>query len=527
MSLNLSHLYCQIGILNQEIQNLQQYGITGSTGSIGTTGCSGSTGIMGPTGMTGCTGLIGFTGPTGMAGSATNTGTTGPTGYTGTTGPMGATGIAGSATNTGATGPTGFTGPTGLPGSATNTGSTCPTGISVYTSSYGTGSAVVVDLNTDMIYKNNILTIPDSTQIRVSGNIIPTITNTFSLGITGSTWKEVYVGPGTINISGPTGSNIVGKVGTNRDGIVYTEFGFATPFINVGPAIDPFSPVGTIGGWHIYSTGPSGTIDDIVVQQINNTGGFTGPIYSLISGGKTGPTGLTGQRGFTGSTGAIGATGLMGPTGLVGSATNTGATGSIGATGQMGPTGSSAASILTSIIDATGSTGTPNQFLTANFSGSSLLWKSMNYACFTNTNTVTFTANSPVAISFDTTITSKGITIVSGSRLTFAQTGVYKIGNSCQFDNSDGGNIYFDLWYRKNNNDLPHTASRLTVPNNSPNFTFVEIIESLNSGDYIELIVVSTNSNGVIKAFPAMTSPPDAYTRPNIPPVIITILQIE
>jgi hypothetical protein len=475
MNFNFSPIYCQLAQLGREVQNLSQYGITGYTG------CSGAIGVAG---------------------------------HTGCTGPTGLQGIPGSATNTGATGPTGNTGPTGLqgiPGSATNTGATGPTGLFII-SSYGTGSVVVVDpIDTFKIYQSNITTTAE--QVNVSGNIIPTLTNTFTLGKTGSTWKEVYVGPGTINISGPTGYNTVGKIGTNLEGIVYTEFGFTTPFINVGPAIDPYSPVGTIGGWHIYSTGPTGNqIEDLVAQQINNnTGGFTGPVYSLIAGNRTGTTGPTGSRGPTGLQGIPGS-----------DATNTGAT---GPTGSRGPTGG--VSSLSSIIDATGSSGAPNQFLTSNFSGGSLLWKTMGYACFTNTNTITMTANIPVAISYDTTIISKGIAYTSGSHILFSQTGVYKIGSSCQFDNSDGGNIFFDLWYRKNNSDLSHSASRMTVPNNSPNFAYVEFIVSINAGDYIEIIVVSNNSNGVIKAFPSMTSPPDPYSRPNISPVIVTIQQIE
>lgn len=229
MSINLSPIYCQLGYLNQEIQNLFHYGVTGNTG------CTGGTG----------------------------TGTSGPTG------------------------------PQGIPGSATLTGATGPTG-TFFISPYGTGSVLVVDpLNTYKIFQSNITTTEG--QINVSGNIIPTSTNTFTLGKTGSTWKEVFVGPGTINISGPTGYNTTGKIGTNLDGIVYTQLGFATPFINVGPAIDPFSPVGTIGGWNIYSTGSTGNIiDDLVAQQINNTGGFTGPVYSLIQGNKTGSTGTSG-----------------------------------------------------------------------------------------------------------------------------------------------------------------------------------------------------------------------------------------
>ena len=147
------------------------------------------------------------------------------------------------------------------------------------------------------------------------------------------------MGPGSLNISGPTGF-IDATIGSNLAGIAYSQFGFVTPFLNIGPNIDPLSPVGTIGGWNIRGIGPTGgNFTDLVAQLIDGTtgAGFTGQIYSLIKGqsGITGPDGNTGP-GFTGPTG-LGATGLTGPTGFTGPGF-TGPTG-LGATGLTGPTG--------------------------------------------------------------------------------------------------------------------------------------------------------------------------------------------
>jgi len=63
MNYNLSPIYCQLGYLNQEIQNLTQYGITGRTGPTGGTGCTGLPGTAANTGTTGSTGATGPTGP--------------------------------------------------------------------------------------------------------------------------------------------------------------------------------------------------------------------------------------------------------------------------------------------------------------------------------------------------------------------------------------------------------------------------------------------------------------------------------
>ena len=137
-----------------------------------------------------------------------------------------------------------------------------------------------------------------------NANFAPTVNNTATLGVTGLRWKDIYIGPGSINIAGPAGSSAVGLIGTNINSIVYTPNGFATPYINIGPNINENFPQGNQQGWQIYGTGPTGQIfTDLVAQQIFTGGtGPTGPVYSLISGktGSTGPTGPAGTNGVSG-----------------------------------------------------------------------------------------------------------------------------------------------------------------------------------------------------------------------------------
>ena len=119
------------------------------------------------------------------------------------------------------------------------------------------------------------------------------------------------MGPGTLNISGPEGAN--GTIGIDQHGIVYTEGGFASPFINIGPATDGLDP-GAIGGWLIGPTGTYGTADyDLIVTQKQPgaavPAGLTGPHYSLTKG-LLGPTGITGPAGIAGPTGPAGSSGL-------------------------------------------------------------------------------------------------------------------------------------------------------------------------------------------------------------------------
>ena len=74
----------------------------------------------------------------------------------------------------------------------------------------------------------------------------------------------------------------------NSSGILYSQKGFATPFLNVGPNINSSAPLGTVGGWQIYATGSTGGyFTDLRAQLINTSGsGFTGPSYSIINNNK-------------------------------------------------------------------------------------------------------------------------------------------------------------------------------------------------------------------------------------------------
>ena len=149
------------------------------------------------------------------------------------------------------------------------------------------------------VYYNSILQVVDSSNVKLSGNLIPSADNTYTLGASGSAWKSIYMGPGTLNILGPTGATNPATLGSDLAGVAYTQFGFATPFLNVGPSIDTYQAV---GGWQIYGTPNSYPPTDLVAQ-LNTPSGTTGPQYSLIFS-KTGATGSQGSQGFTGPTGS-------------------------------------------------------------------------------------------------------------------------------------------------------------------------------------------------------------------------------
>ena len=192
--------------------------------------------------------------------------------------------------------------------------------------------------------------------IVVYGNIIPAETLTYSLGSTGERWKEVYIGPGSINLGGPPGSDTEASIGMDATGLVYTEFGFASPFLAIGAStVFPL----TTGGWLIGSTGDPtdyATYDLIATQIKTDSPGTTGPAYSLIrSRGITGATGSAGNTGLNGDAGSTGVTGSQGSTGSTGT-NGIGVTGTTGLSilGQTGSTGPLNTEVMTLTSEPTG-----------------------------------------------------------------------------------------------------------------------------------------------------------------------------
>jgi hypothetical protein len=120
----------------------------------------------------------------------------------------------------------------------------------------------------------------------ISGDILPS--SNFSLGSTGTRWNNFYAGPGIINIAGSAGSsNNAAIIGSDNNSTLYSKYGFASPFVNIGPNADMLDPT-SIGGWQLSPTGTLGiTGYNLIAQQKLTTTGLTGPKYSLISSSFT------------------------------------------------------------------------------------------------------------------------------------------------------------------------------------------------------------------------------------------------
>jgi collagen type VII alpha len=254
------------------------------------------------------------------------TGATGPIGPTGATGSRGVTGPTGGAsTITGPTGAQGIIGPTGPAGS----GGTADTGnITFSDTTISTASPASITIEAaeglNLIASNAI----------VSGNIIPSQTNTYSIGTIDNQWKSLYVSSNTIYIDGVPLSLTTGGI-IEIDGVP-----------QVPASVTPTQPTGVTGTiWWDTNSQTSYVYDGTDWVFLSPPAGPTGPTGADST--IPGPTGAQGDMGPTGADstvpGPTGAQGDMGPTGAQGDQGPTGADsiipGPTGAQGDAGPTG--------------------------------------------------------------------------------------------------------------------------------------------------------------------------------------------
>jgi hypothetical protein len=121
------------------------------------------------------------------------------------------------------------------------------------------------------------------TTIIFNGDLIPSSTNTFSVGSVDNLVKSIHIGPGTVVI-GPTGT-----LGNDPNGIIYAEYGLAAPTIALGASI-PGTTGPVEGGVRLTLSGTTGPIQ---YQHIGPGGIVDGPIRTLLTedSQNTGPTG--------------------------------------------------------------------------------------------------------------------------------------------------------------------------------------------------------------------------------------------
>ena len=152
----------------------------------------------------------------------------------------------------------------------------------------------------------------------------------------------------------------------------------------------------------------------------------------------------------------------------------------------------------------------------------------MPYGAFQDTTDQTATANTATVMTFNTTDFSNGVSVVSGSKLTVAQAGIYNLQFSAQFDNTDTQEHDVSIWLRQDasgaGTDIAGSAGLVGVPSSHGGISGHVIIGwnyfvTLNTNDFVEIWWSTPNTAVTIQAYAAGTSP----TRPSTASVVATM----
>jgi hypothetical protein len=152
--------------------------------------------------------------------------------------------------------------------------------------------------------------------------------------------------------------------------------------------------------------------------------------------------------------------------------------------------------------------------------------KLFNYGQFIDTTTQSGSANTAHAMKFNTTEFALNTRIVSESRITVDNTGIYNLQFSAQLSNTANTNVTFDIWFAYTGSNIAYSNTQLDVNKSSGQLGRVvaawNLATPIQANDYVEIYWSCNAATGQIVAAPAQVTP----TRPEIPSIILTVTQI-
>lgn len=132
-------------------------------------------------------------------------------------------------------------------------------------------------------------------------------------------------------------------------------------------------------------------------------------------------------------------------------------------------------------------------------------------------------ANTANKMTLNTTDISNGVSIVSSSRITIANAGVYNIQFSAQLDKTDSGDDVVDIWLQKNGSNVANSNTQTTLAgNNGKHVAAWNFFVNAAAGDYYELCWSSPDAAVFLNYVASQSTP----TRPAIPSVILTVNKV-
>jgi hypothetical protein len=145
------------------------------------------------------------------------------------------------------------------------------------------------------------------------------------------------------------------------------------------------------------------------------------------------------------------------------------------------------------------------------------------YGSFYSTQNQTGSADQIQIVTHNVTDFASGVTMVSGSQITFAEAGIYTLISTMQYQETGGGTATITGWLRKNGVDVADSATDLKLRGNGDRDLYaINYFVSASAGDYVEFCWSSNDVDTEILYIAPRTSP----TRPAVPSVITTVNKV-
>jgi hypothetical protein len=147
------------------------------------------------------------------------------------------------------------------------------------------------------------------------------------------------------------------------------------------------------------------------------------------------------------------------------------------------------------------------------------------YGAFCSTSSQTnLEPNISRSMQLETVEHSYGVTVVSGSRITVANPGVYNLQFSAQFQKTSNGVDTVYVWFKKNGTNIARSNTALDVLKQAGGSGKIvaawNYVDTLTTNDYLEIIWQSADTTMLLSYAPA------AGNLPSIPSIIVTLSQI-
>tara|TARA_R110000868_G_scaffold408194_1_gene690706 strand:- start:70 stop:873 length:804 start_codon:yes stop_codon:yes gene_type:complete len=147
------------------------------------------------------------------------------------------------------------------------------------------------------------------------------------------------------------------------------------------------------------------------------------------------------------------------------------------------------------------------------------------YGAFSSTSSQTNPdPNISRSMQLETVEHSYGVTIVSGSRITVANPGVYNLQFSAQLEKSTNGVDTVYIWFKKNGSNIARSNTAVDVLKQAGGSGRIvaawNYVDTLIANDYLEIIWQSADTTMLLSYTPAVGN------FPSIPPVIATLTQV-